>query len=229
VLALAGIWWWATKSVEQAVAAEAEKVVKARTDFVDQSVKTITSTAVAQVAVLQTELEKAKASLASSHQQVDATMKQAEDVKEAATKMQLKLQEIEYAHQMITTNAAFLNDPAAVARVSSFVKLVSEDRNASTISLLALQVASLTDNVRDVLWHIGGKDAPTKDDELDGILWHLHGGRMAHQAAIDKADRFQAEMKASEENRREIEHRVKEQQQQEEADRAKALKHPAAK
>ena len=189
VIALIGIYWWARRSVEQAVAVEAEKVVKARTDFVDQSVKSITSTAVTRVAEMQGELEKSKAALASTQEQIAATMQQADEVRTKSRELQRNLIDVSYAHQAIALSATFLNDPTNVQRAAAFIKLVSEDKNAKTITDLAAQIADLSERFRDLVWWVH-KPYDNKTT-LDEVLFRMRADRNTTEAGIRKWEEYE--------------------------------------
>jgi hypothetical protein len=197
ILALIGIWYSVTKSAEKTVTTEVEKVVKAKTDFVDQSVKIITSTAVSRVAEMQSELSTAQQTLAKSSEQVAHTMakaadtlKEADDVKQASGHLRQKQTELSYALGEIASHGVWLNDPKNVDRTAAFVKLVTQDNHAKAIADLAAELHNLNENYRDLAFWV--YKPQTEGKTLEQVEYMMRSNRMSAQALIDRAERQEA-------------------------------------
>jgi hypothetical protein len=124
-------------SLTQTVSTELSKAVKehvnARSELLNESIKSLTNTAIGQIVHVQKELESAQGALDRAQQQLTAANQQSSD-------LQRRIASIADTLGLVQQNAAWLGDVQNAQRVASFIRTLSNERNGKAVGDLLVRV-----------------------------------------------------------------------------------------
>jgi hypothetical protein len=124
-------------SLTQSVSTELSKAVKehvnARSELLNESIKSLTNTAVGQIVHVQKELESAQGALDRAQQQLTVANQQSSD-------LQQRIASIADTLRLVQQNAAWLGDVQNAQRVASFIRTLSNERNGKAVGDLLVRV-----------------------------------------------------------------------------------------
>jgi hypothetical protein len=137
VIAVATLYVNARDALKQSTSTELSKAVKehvsSRTELLNESIKSLTNTAVGQIVHVQKELESAQNALDRSEQQLALANQQSAD-------LQRRIASISETLKLVQQNAAWLGDIQNAQRVASFIRTLSQERNAKAIGDLLVRL-----------------------------------------------------------------------------------------
>jgi hypothetical protein len=137
VIAVATLYVNARDALKQSTSTELSKAVKehvsSRTELLNESIKSLTNTAVGQIVHVQKELEGAQNALDRSEQQLALANQQSAD-------LQRRIASISETLKLVQQNAAWLGDIQNAQRVASFIRTLSQERNAKAIGDLLVRL-----------------------------------------------------------------------------------------
>jgi hypothetical protein len=137
LIAIVTIYVNARDSLTQTVSTELSKAVKehvsSRTELLNESIKSLTNSAVGQIVHVQKELESAQAALDRAEQQLTVANQQSAD-------LQRRIASISETLKLVQQNAAWLGDTQNAQRVASFIRTLSQERNAKAIGDLLVRL-----------------------------------------------------------------------------------------
>jgi hypothetical protein len=124
-------------SLTQTVSTELSKAVKehvsARSELLNESIKSLTNTAVGQIVHVQKELESAQGALDRAQQQLTVANQQSSD-------LQGRIASISDTLRLVQQNAVWLGDVQNAQRVASFIRTLSNERNGKAVGDLLVRV-----------------------------------------------------------------------------------------
>jgi hypothetical protein len=140
VFAIVTLYLNARDSLKQTVSTELSKAVKehvsARSELLNESVKSLTSTAVGQIVDVQKELESAQTALDRAQQQLTVANQQSSD-------LQRRIASISDTLSLVQQNAIWLGDVQNAQRVASFIRTLSNERNGKAVGDLLVRLDRL--------------------------------------------------------------------------------------
>jgi hypothetical protein len=127
----------ARDALKQTTTTELSKAVKehvaSRSELLNDSIKSLTSTAIGQIVHVQKELESAQSALDRSEQQLALANQQSAD-------LQRRIASISETLKLVQQNAAWLGDIQNAQRVASFIRTLSQERNAKAVGDLLVRI-----------------------------------------------------------------------------------------
>lgn len=127
----------ARDALKQTASTELSKAVKehvsTRSELLNESIKSLTNTAVGQIVHVQKELEGAQVALDRAEQQLAVANQQSAD-------LQQRIASISDTLKLVQQNAAWLGDAQNAQRVASFIRTLSQERNAKAIGDLLVRI-----------------------------------------------------------------------------------------
>ncbi len=137
LVAIGSLYLNARDSLKQTVSVELSKAVKehvtARSELLNESIKSLTNTAVGQIVHVQKELESAQAALDKAEQQLAVADQQSGD-------LQKRLASLSDALTLVQQNAVWLGDVQNAQRVASFIRTLSNESNSKAIGDLLVRL-----------------------------------------------------------------------------------------
>jgi hypothetical protein len=127
----------ARDALKQTTTTELSKAVKehvaSRSELLNDSIKSLTNTAIGQIVHVQKELESAQSALDRSEQQLALANQQSAD-------LQRRIASISETLKLVQQNAAWLGDIQNAQRVASFIRTLSQERNAKAVGDLLVRI-----------------------------------------------------------------------------------------
>jgi len=127
----------ARDALKQTTTTELSKAVKehvaSRSELLNDSIKSLTSTAIGQIVHVQKELESAQSALDRSEQQLALANQQSAD-------LQRRIASISETLKLVQQNSAWLGDIQNAQRVASFIRTLSQERNAKAVGDLLVRI-----------------------------------------------------------------------------------------
>lgn len=127
----------ARDALKQSTTTELSKAVKehvaSRSELLNDSIKSLTNTAIGQIVHVQKELEGAQNALDRAEQQLALANQQSAD-------LQRRIASISETLKLVQQNAAWLGDIQNAQRVASFIRTLSQERNAKAIGDLLVRL-----------------------------------------------------------------------------------------
>src|ERR1700722_19278878 len=127
----------ARDALKQTTTTELSKAVKehvtSRSELLNDSIKSLTNTAIGQIVHVQKELESAQSALDRSEQQLAQANQQSAD-------LQRRIASISETLKLVQQNAAWLGAIQNAQRVASFIRTLSQERNAKAIGDLLVRI-----------------------------------------------------------------------------------------
>jgi hypothetical protein len=140
LLAIITLYINARDSLTQTVSTELSKAVKehvtTRTELLNESIKSLTNTAVGQIVHVQKELESTQAALDGAEKQLAVANQQSGDI-------QRRIANISDTLTLVQQNAAWLGDAQNAQRVAGFIRTLSNERNGKAVGDLLFRVDRL--------------------------------------------------------------------------------------
>jgi hypothetical protein len=140
VIAVTTLYVNARDALKQSTSTELSKAVKehvsARTELLNDSIKSLTNTAVGQIVHVQKELETAQTALALAEQQLATANQQSGDLQKRITAVSETL-------RLVQQNSAWLGDSQNAQRVAGFIRTLSQEQNAKAIGDLLVRLDRL--------------------------------------------------------------------------------------
>jgi hypothetical protein len=140
LIAVTTLYINARDALKQTTSTELSKAVKehvsARTELLNESIKSLTNTAVGQIVHVQRELETAQAALAMAEQQLATANQQSAD-------LQKRISTISETLRVVQQNSAWLGDSQNAQRVAGFIRTLSQEQNAKAIGDLLVRLDRL--------------------------------------------------------------------------------------
>jgi hypothetical protein len=130
----------ARDSLKQTVSVELSKAVKehvsTRSELLNESIKSLTNTAVGQIVHVQKELESAQAALDKAEKQLAVANQQSSD-------LQRRIASVSETLSLVQQNAIWLGDAQNAQRVAGFIRTLSNERNGKAVGELLYRVDRL--------------------------------------------------------------------------------------
>jgi ribosomal protein S18 acetylase RimI-like enzyme len=140
LFAIGSIYLNARDSLKQTVSIELSKAVKehvsARSELLNESIKSLTNTAVGQIVHVQKELESAQAALDKAEKQLAVANQQSID-------LQRRIASISETLSLVQQNAVWLGDAQNAQRVAGFIRTLSNEQNGKAVGDLLYRVDRL--------------------------------------------------------------------------------------
>jgi hypothetical protein len=137
VIAVMTLYINARDALKQTTTTELSKAVKdhvaSRSELLNDSIKSLTTTAIGQIVHVQKELEGAQSALDRSEQQLALANQQSAD-------LQRRIASISETLKLVQQNAAWLGDIQNAQRVASFIRTLSQERNAKAVGDLLVRI-----------------------------------------------------------------------------------------
>lgn len=137
LIAVVTLYINARDALKQTASTELSKAVKehvsSRCELLNESIKSLTNTAVGQIVHVQKELEGAQVALDRAEQQLAVANQQSAD-------LQQRIGSISDTLKLVQQNAAWLGDAQNAQRVASFIRTLSQERNAKAIGDLLVRI-----------------------------------------------------------------------------------------
>jgi hypothetical protein len=137
VIAVMTLYINARDALKQTTTTELSKAVKehvtSRSELLNDSIKSLTNTAIGQIVHVQKELDSAQSALDRSEQQLALANQQSAD-------LQRRIASISETLKLVQQNAAWLGDIQNAQRVASFIRTLSQERNAKAIGDLLVRL-----------------------------------------------------------------------------------------
>ncbi len=137
LIAVVTLYINARDALKQTTSTELSKAVKehvsTRSELLNESIKSLTNTAVGQIVHVQKELEGAQVALDRAEQQLAVANQQSAD-------LQQRIGSISDTLKLVQQNAAWLGDAQNAQRVASFIRTLSQERNAKAIGDLLVRI-----------------------------------------------------------------------------------------
>jgi hypothetical protein len=137
LVAVATLYVNAREAINQTTSNELSKAVKdhvgSRSELLNESVKSLTGTAVGQIVHVQKELDNAQAALDRAQQQLTVANQQSAD-------LQKRIVAVSETLQLVQQNAAWLGDSQNAQRVAGFIRTLSNEKNGKAIGDLLVRL-----------------------------------------------------------------------------------------